>query len=81
MSPRERRAARNLTLAEAARQVGTDPGNLSRIERGHQAAEPGLASRLAALLECDLETIYSPYLERSRVQAAGETQTQEVLNG
>lgn len=68
MSPRERRTALQLTLAEAARRVGTDPGNLSRIERGHQAAEPGLASRLAALLECDLETVYAPYLARASTQ-------------
>lgn len=43
---RTARTAKNLTLAAVANAVGTDPGNLSRIERGEQAPSRELARLL-----------------------------------
>lgn len=43
---RTARKARKLTLAKVAQAVGTDPGNLSRIERGEQAPSRELARQL-----------------------------------
>ena len=43
---REAREARGETLANVAAACGTDPGNLSRIERGEQIPAKELARRL-----------------------------------
>ena len=41
------RRERQLTLEQVAQVVGTNNGNLSRIERGIQRAGPDLAERIA----------------------------------
>ena len=41
------RRERKLTLEQVAIVVGTDTGNLSRIERGQQVCGPELAERIA----------------------------------
>lgn len=41
------REARGMTLQSVAQAVGTDRGNLSRIENGKQRPSPELAERLA----------------------------------
>lgn len=41
------REAKNQTIVEVSRAVGTDPGNLSRIENGKQRASTELAAKLA----------------------------------
>lgn len=49
MSPlRRARTSRSKTLAEVGREVGIDPGNLSRIERGEQMPSKEV---LAAIVE------------------------------
>lgn len=44
---RQARKDRNLTLEAAAEQLGTDAGNLSRIERGEQIPKPAFARKIA----------------------------------
>lgn len=64
------RVARGQTLAEVATIVGTDVGNLSRIERGIQVPSPSLASKLATHFKKDgLTEIHILYPERFRVAA------------
>lgn len=43
---RRLRVSTKKTLKEVADGVGTDPGNLSRIERGAQTASPMLAEKI-----------------------------------
>lgn len=47
---RRRRNAKNLTLAHIAAIVDSDPGNLSKIERGLQAYTPSMLSAIASAL-------------------------------
>lgn len=56
---REKRVERGLTLSEAARQIDTNVGNLSRIERGQQFPRPPLAFRLCRLYGLSLEEIFT----------------------
>jgi transcriptional regulator with XRE-family HTH domain len=64
---REARVARNLTLQDVAKAVETDPGNLSRIERG-QAASKALARRLFEFYDgqVPLSAIHDPEFESGR---------------
>ncbi|KKL00910.1 hypothetical protein LCGC14_2627940 [marine sediment metagenome] len=59
---REIREKRKLTLAEVAREVGTDAGNLSRIETGSQVPSRDLARGLYAFYDgkVSLAAIYDP---------------------
>ena len=73
MTPlKQARIARGYTLDQVAIQVGTDSGNLSRIENGRQTASPGLASRLALFFGYAITEIQILYPERfcSLVNAA-----------
>lgn len=45
-------------LTEAARALGIDAGNLSRIERGIQAPRPELAKRIAIAYGISLDAVY-----------------------
>lgn len=54
---RTRRKALKLTIGAAARQLQTDTGHLSRIERGHAAASIQLARRMAALYEISVDDV------------------------
>lgn len=65
---RDRRTARKLTLKHVADQVGTDAGNLSRIERGDQFAGRDLAKRLADFFDLSVEQVLYP-----ETQTASET--------
>jgi transcriptional regulator with XRE-family HTH domain len=47
------REAKGLTLREVARRVGTDPTNLSRIERGLRRPTVPLLLRLSRALDLD----------------------------
>ena len=47
-------------LKEAAERVGTDAGNLSRIERGQQDPSLSLARKLAALYGVSLDELFAP---------------------
>lgn len=45
------REARGLTLTEAARRAGIDPGHLSRVERGKAGLSLDALARLARVLD------------------------------
>lgn len=61
---RKIRRARGLSLAEVARKVGAQTGNLSRIETGHQSLSRDLAARLAALFAPEIDERHIIYPER-----------------
>jgi transcriptional regulator with XRE-family HTH domain len=56
---RNKRLAMGLRLIEAARELGTDPGNLSRIEAGTQFPRVDLAKRMASLYGLTLDEVFS----------------------
>lgn len=58
------RIKRGQTLGDVARAVGTDIGNLSRIENAKQSASPDLAERLARHFGYELTEIQIIYPER-----------------
>lgn len=57
---RQARIDRGLTLKQVADVVGTDPGNLSRIERGEQFPGRDLARALADHLGLTVEQVLYP---------------------
>jgi len=63
---RETRQAAGLLLKEAAAKLETDPGNLSRIERGAQIPSIELAWRMADLYQVPLDQV----LPRPRQEVA-----------
>lgn len=66
MDLRQIRLSRNKTLAEVSSQIGSDPGALSRIERGQQLADPVVASAIAKLYGTTLEVVYQPYIQKKQ---------------
>ena len=58
------RIKRGLTLAEVSHSVGTDVGNLSRIENRKQQASPDLAQRLAKFFGGEITELQILYPER-----------------
>jgi transcriptional regulator with XRE-family HTH domain len=56
---RNKRIAMGMRLIEAARELGTDPGNLSRIEAGTQFPRVDLAKRMASLYGLTLDEVFS----------------------
>lgn len=58
------RIRRGHTLDQVAQAVGTDSGNLSRIENGKQKASPDLAERLAKHFGGEITEIQILYPER-----------------
>ena len=58
------RIKRGQTLAEVARAVGTDAGNMSRIENGKQRASADLAEKLAKHFGYEITEIQILYPER-----------------
>lgn len=55
---REARKRKRLTVKQLAQMVGTDQGNLSRIELGQQDASPDLARAIAAELGLTMDDVY-----------------------
>lgn len=68
---KQTRLRRNGTLAEVATAVGTNTGNLSRIENGKQKASPKLAEKLAKYFGHEITEIQIIYPERYASQAHG----------
>lgn len=65
MTPlRKLRNSRNLSIHTVAEAVGTNPGNMSRIENGKQRASPGLAERIAKYFGYAITEIQILYPER-----------------
>ena len=52
------RLSRGYMLKEVASKIGTDPGNLSRIEQGKQCPSVPLARRIASLYEISLDQVF-----------------------
>lgn len=58
---RQAREAKGQTIVEVCREVGADPGNLSRIENGKQRASTEIAEKLArhfGMAVTELEILY-----------------------
>ena len=58
------RIKRGLTLQEVSDIVGTDPGNLSRVENLKQKASPDLAEKLAKYFGGEITELQILYPER-----------------
>jgi transcriptional regulator with XRE-family HTH domain len=58
------REAKGQTIVEVCRAVGTDPGNLSRIENGKQRASTEVAEKLAKHFAGDITEMEILYPER-----------------
>jgi transcriptional regulator with XRE-family HTH domain len=58
------RKRRRLTLASVSKAVGTDTGNLSRIENMKQSATPELAAKLARFYGHEITEMQILYPER-----------------
>jgi transcriptional regulator with XRE-family HTH domain len=52
------RTSRGLLLKDAADSLGTDPGNLSRIESGKQSPSLSLARKIAAFYSITLDDVF-----------------------
>lgn len=61
---KQSRIKRGQTLAEVSTAVGTNTGNLSRIENGLQKARPNLAEKLARHFGYEITEIQIIYPER-----------------
>lgn len=57
------RTSRGLRLKDVASEMGTDIGNLSRIESGKQAPSIHLARKLAAFYAITLEEVFSGVID------------------
>ena len=57
---RASRLQRNMTLIQAAQEIGINFSGLSRIERGEQTPSPKVAIRLCAVYGVSLDDIYRP---------------------
>lgn len=60
---RKARKARGLTLEDVAAKVGTDTGNLSRIERGQQASKD-MVDKLVKFFDGQVTELQIIYPER-----------------
>jgi len=58
------RIKRGQTLVQVARSVGTDAGNLSRVENGKQRPSPRMAAALAQHFGYEITEIQILYPER-----------------
>lgn len=64
---RKARRKRGLTLADVAESVGSDTGNISRIERGQQIPNRELLSNIVDLFkDNDITEVHILYPERFR---------------
>jgi transcriptional regulator with XRE-family HTH domain len=61
---RRTRIKKGLTLLNLSGPLGIDPGNLSRIERGIQAASPELAEKISKYFENEITELEVLYPER-----------------
>lgn len=67
------RLKRGLTLSEVAAAVGTDAGNISRMENGKQQPSPKTAEALAKFFGYEITEIQILYPERFTDAAAEES--------
>jgi transcriptional regulator with XRE-family HTH domain len=69
---RAERQRQGLTVLELSRLAGTDPGNLSRLERGLQGTRDALRVRLAAALGVEVTDLF-PYPSTTEVECPSAT--------
>lgn len=67
---KQTRIKRGQTLADVSTAVGTNTGNLSRIENGMQKARPNLAEKLARHFGYEITEIQIIYPERFQADTA-----------
>ena len=60
------------TLEEVAHRAGTDPSNLSRVERGMQQPSVALLEALAKSLDTRVSDLYREYEEAASANRVGE---------
>jgi putative transcriptional regulator len=58
------RLKRGQTLVQVAKAIGTDAGNLSRVENGKQMPSPKMAAKLARYFGYEITEIQILYPER-----------------
>lgn len=76
MSPlKSMRTKRGETLTEVATAVGTDAGNMSRIENGKQKASPEMAEKLCKHFGYAITEIQILYPERFLPEKVGADET------
>lgn len=56
---RELRKRRGLTILDLANLVGSDVGNISRLERGLQGYSPALLTKIAGALDVTVDSLFS----------------------
>lgn len=61
---RQARESRNMTIQQVAIAIGTDSGNLSRIERGLQVPSKDLAEKLVKHFDGEITEIQILWPER-----------------
>jgi transcriptional regulator with XRE-family HTH domain len=64
LSIKAARLKRGQTLTQVAQAIGTDAGNLSRVENGKQNPSPRMAARLAKHFGYEITEIQILYPER-----------------
>lgn len=67
---KELRNNKKLTLAEAAKEIGTDASNMSRIERGIQNLSLEMAKKLSGLYGVSIDFIVTGIDEKDKATAA-----------
>jgi len=69
---KKRRTEKDLTLEVVALEAGTDPGNLSRIERDAQQPSAALLKKIAQALGVTVTSLYAELESRNVKEPAGE---------
>lgn len=69
---KQRRMERGLTLEMVALEAGTDPGNLSRIERDAQQTSAALLKKIAQVLGVTVSTLYAELETQGVKEPAGK---------
>lgn len=67
---RRRRKALGWTILELANRIGSDVGNVSRLERGKQGFSDDMLAKVAAALGCSVAELFSGESDDSNVQTA-----------
>lgn len=69
---KKRRMEKGLTLETVALEAGTDPGNLSRIEREVQQPSASLLKEIAHALEVSVSSLYAELENKGVKEPAAE---------
>lgn len=75
------RKSQGFTLSYVAKEVDIDPGNLSRIERGHQIASLDVAERLVSFFSGQINELEILYPHRYSQCTGGSSETEPQSQG